>query len=61
MKIAGLFVVYRDDAGHHRVRRDWDVEIIDRDGRYITRESALQDIERQRVPASRRMSSRCDP
>ena len=49
--MAGLFEVYQDDDGHHWVLRDWDGQIMARNGGYITRASALQDVERLRVTA----------
>lgn len=51
LKIVGLFEVYADTCGHHWVLRDWDGEVIARNGGYITRTAALEDIEQLRVTA----------
>ena len=51
MKMAGLFEVYHDDGVHHWVLRDWDGQITARNGGYLSRTGALQDIERLRVIA----------
>jgi uncharacterized protein YegP (UPF0339 family) len=51
LKIAGLFEVFEQDGEHHWLLRDWDGEVMARNGGYITRASALQDIERLRVTA----------
>lgn len=51
LKIAGLFEVYEDGGRHHWVLRDWDGQVLARNGGYITRTGALEDIERLRVTA----------
>ena len=51
LKIAGLFEVFEQDGEHHWLLRDWDGQVMARNGGYITRASALQEIERIRVTA----------
>lgn len=51
LKIAGLFEVYSAQGEHHWVLRDWDGQIMARNGGYLTRAAAIQDIERLRVTA----------
>ncbi|WP_395656520.1 YegP family protein [Nocardioides sp.] len=51
LKIAGLFEVFEQHGEHHWVLRDWDGQIMARNGGYITRTAALQEIERLRVTA----------
>lgn len=51
LKIAGLFEVYEERGEHHWVLRDWDGQIMARNGGYITRAGAIEDIERLRVTA----------
>lgn len=51
LKIAGLFEVYEEQGEHHWVLRDWDGQVMARNGGYITRIGAIQDIERLRVTA----------
>ena len=51
LKIAGLFEVYQEAGEHHWVLRDWDGYVMARNGGYITRAGALEDIERLRVTA----------
>ncbi len=51
LKIVGLFEVFQDGGEHHWLLRDWDGEVLARNGGYITRAAALQDIERLRVAA----------
>ena len=51
LKIQGLFEVFRADGEHHWVLRGWDGEVIARNGGYLTRAGALEDIERLRVTA----------
>lgn len=51
LKIAGLFEVYERDGEHHWVLRDWAGEVMARNGGYVSRAGALQDIERLRVTA----------
>lgn len=51
LKIAGLFEVYEQDGEHHWVLRDWDGEVMARNGGYVSRTGALMDIERLRVTA----------
>ncbi len=51
LKIVGLFEVFRDGGEYHWILRDWDGEVLARNGGYITRAGAVQDIERLRVAA----------
>ena len=51
LKTGGLFEVYQDGGEHHWVLRDCDGQIMARNGGYVTRTSALHDIERLRVTA----------
>ncbi|MFT3873586.1 MAG: YegP family protein [Nocardioides sp.] len=51
LKIAGLFEVYALDGEHYWLLRDWDGQIMARNGGYPSRGGALMDIERLRVTA----------
>ncbi len=51
LKIAGLFEVFEQDGEHHWVLRDWDGQIVARNGGYVSRIGALQDVERLGVTA----------
>lgn len=51
LKIVGLFEVFAHRGEHYWLLRDWDGVVLARNGGYLTRAAALEDIERLRVTA----------
>ena len=51
LKIAGVFEVYELDGEHYWLLRDWDGQVIARNGGYASWAGVHTDIERLRVVA----------
>lgn len=51
LKIVAVYEVFEDSGGHGWVLRDWDGTVMARNGGYLTRAAAVQEIERLRVAA----------